>query len=85
MRLPVLNRRPLSCQELVELVTDYLEDALVPRRRRAVEAHLAACADCTAYLEQMRITIALTGQLREEDIEPEAMDELMQLFRDWKG
>ena len=75
----------MNCIQLVELVTDYLEGALTPRRRRAVEAHLAACVNCTAYLEQMRVTIALTGQLREDDVEPEAMDELMQLFRDWKN
>jgi anti-sigma factor RsiW len=83
MRLPRLARRPLSCQELVELVTDYLEGALAPRQQRAVETHLAGCPNCTQYLAQMRVTIALTGQLREEDVPPEAIDELVALFRDW--
>jgi len=81
----LLTRRPLSCQELVELLTEYLEGALPPRRQRAVAAHLVKCADCAAYLEQMSVTIALTGRLREDDVEPAAMDELMELFRDWKG
>jgi len=60
----------MACRELVELVTDYLEDALSRRDRRRFEAHLAGCPHCTLYLEQFRETIALTGTLREEDISP---------------
>ena len=47
--------------------------------------HLGDCPNCHAYLEQMKVTIALTGRLREEDVEPAAMDELMDVFKDWKG
>ena len=83
--MKLLSRRSLSCQELVELLTDFLEGALPSRRQRAIEAHLMKCDDCRAYLDQMRTTIALTGRLREDDIEPVAMDELMALFRDWAG
>ena len=74
----------LSCQELVELVTDYLEDALLPAERARFEAHLATCDGCTHYLEQMRLTIAAVGHLTEESIEPSARVELLQLFRNWK-
>jgi anti-sigma factor RsiW len=81
--MSLLLRRSLSCQELVELLTDYLDGALSWSRGKAVDAHLAGCADCTAYLEQFRATIALTGRLRVEDVEPAAMDELLDRFRDW--
>ncbi len=74
----------LSCQELVELVTDYLEDALTSGERARFEAHLAGCKGCTNYLQQMRATIRVLGQLTEEAIEPQARDELLRLFRDWK-
>jgi anti-sigma factor RsiW len=48
----------LSCQELVELVTDYLEGVLDPSRLAALDAHLAACDGCDTYVEQMRQTVA---------------------------
>jgi predicted anti-sigma-YlaC factor YlaD len=81
----VLRRRGLSCQELVELVTDYLEGTMSPRQRARMDEHLAACRDCTAYLDQMRRTIELTGHLRVDDVEPAAMDTLLAAFRDWKA
>ena len=74
----------LTCQELVELVNDYLEGALSPDDRQRFEAHLAACGGCQNYLEQMRRTIAATGALTEDTISEEAEDELLRLFRDWK-
>ena len=79
------RRTAVSCQQLVELLTDYLEGALPRRRERAVKAHLEECGDCSAYLEQFRTTIALTGRLREEDVPPEIMDELLAAFREWTG
>jgi anti-sigma factor RsiW len=75
----------LSCQELVELVTDYLEGRLSWSDRQRVETHLAACDGCGAYLDQMRTTIALTGTLREEDLGPELRDALLEAFRAWKS
>jgi anti-sigma factor RsiW len=48
----------LTCQELVELVTDYLEGVLDPSRLAALDAHLAACDGCDTYVEQMRQTVA---------------------------
>jgi len=72
------------CQEVVELITDYLEDALPRAQRRRLEAHLADCEHCTEYLEQMRATIRLTGRLREEDLTPEMREEFGELYRRWR-
>ena len=74
-----------TCQELVELVTDYLEDALDEERRVRVESHLAECEGCRAYLEQMRATIAATGRLREADVPDESVAPLTQAFREAIG
>lgn len=73
----------LPCRELVELVTDYLEDRLSPRDRARFEAHLADCELCRTYLEQFRQTIRLLGRLPEESISPEARDRLLEAFRGW--
>ena len=56
----------MDCQELVELVTDYLEGALPPRRAREVEEHLQDCVDCLRYLGQMQLTARLLGRLTED-------------------
>ena len=74
----------LSCQELVELVTDYLEGALDDRDLRAFERHLEHCHGCSAYLEQLRATIRLTGTLRPDDLSLDAETTLLQAFRDWR-
>jgi predicted anti-sigma-YlaC factor YlaD len=73
----------LTCQELVELVTDYLEDALEPVERARFEAHLADCSGCRAYLAQMRTTLELVGATAELDTRPE-VTALLERFRDWK-
>ena len=74
----------LTCKELVELVTDYLEGALCETERSRFEAHLADCADCPRYLDQMRLTITLTGRLAAEEISPAARAALLAGFRSWK-
>jgi anti-sigma factor RsiW len=73
----------LSCQELVELVTDYLEGALPPGDLRRFEEHIEGCGKCTTYLAQMRETIRVTGTLTPEDLSPAAEHELLALFSDW--
>lgn len=75
----------MTCQELVELVTGYLDDALAPLDRVRFDAHIAGCDGCTAYLEQMRLTIATLGRLRADDLTPDAAGDLLTLFRDWRG
>ena len=84
MRMLAL-RRELVCQEMVELITDYLEGTLPRSQRRRFEAHLAACENCTEYLAQMRATIAATGQLRADDLTPEMREEFGSLFRHWQS
>jgi anti-sigma factor RsiW len=74
----------LSCQELVELVTDYLDGVLPPAERARFEAHIADCDGCRAFLEEIRATIALTGTLEPEQLAPEAEAGLLEAFRDWK-
>ena len=74
----------LSCQELTELVTDYLEDALRPAEHARFEEHLAECGNCEIYLEQIRSTIRLTGTLAPEELSPEAEEALLHAFRDWR-
>ena len=74
----------LTCAELVELVTDYLEGALSPEDSDRFERHLDDCSGCTAYVEQFRETIRLTGRLREQDVPSEARDALLAEFADWK-
>jgi anti-sigma factor RsiW len=75
--------RGLTCQELVELVTEYLEATLPASDREHVENHLSLCRGCADYLEQMRQTIAAAGRLREEELDPKMRDQLMDLFREW--
>jgi len=85
------NREPvmiianeLTCQHLVEVVTDYLEGALSSEQRVAFENHIADCPYCAEYLDQMRLTIALTGSVDAEDLSVLALDTLLGAFRDWK-
>jgi anti-sigma factor RsiW len=73
----------LTCQELVEIVSDYLEGALSPDERERFEAHLEICEGCRRYLDQMRTTILVAGRLNEKDLDPSAKDRLVQLFREW--
>lgn len=74
----------LTCRELVELVTDYLEGAMPQPERARFEEHLAVCDGCTTYLDQIRTTIRLAGALTEETIPAAAKDELLQAFRSFK-
>lgn len=78
-----LFSREMACQELVELVTAYFDGSLSRRDRRRFDAHIRGCEHCTAYLEQMRLLIAATGRLTEEDIPTDARDELLATFRGW--
>jgi anti-sigma factor RsiW len=74
----------LTCHELVELVTDYLEDALPPAERARFDSHVKGCDPCLAYLRLMRTTLDLLGRLAPEDIEPDVERTLLRAFRTWK-
>jgi len=74
----------LTCAELVMLVTEYLDGALSDEDRARFEEHAEACPDCGDHLDQMRLTIAAAGRLREEQIPAGAQRALLDAFRDWK-
>jgi anti-sigma factor RsiW len=73
----------MPCQELVEVITDYLEGALPERDRNRFEEHLEACGKCQEYVAQFRRTIAAVGVVRESELDPEVRAGLMEAFRGW--
>ena len=75
----------LTCQELVELVTEYLDDVLPPSERSRFEAHLKDCGPCRSYLHQMRTTIDLVGRLTPADLDLAMERTLLDAFRGWKS
>jgi hypothetical protein len=74
----------VTCQEVVELVTDYLERALPADEASLFEQHLNFCEGCIVYVEQIRATAETAGRVREEDVPPETKEKLMAAFREWK-
>jgi anti-sigma factor RsiW len=74
----------MACQELVEVITNYLEGTLPERDQARFEAHLLTCSPCREYVEQMRITIRLAGRVTVESISPRVRDELLRAFRRMK-
>jgi anti-sigma factor RsiW len=79
-----LRNRDLVCQQAIELLTDYLEGSLSRRQRLRLERHLRACPNCSNYLEQIRLTVRLTGAIAPEELVPDAVDDLTQLYRRWR-
>ncbi len=78
-RLP----RELTCRQVVEIVTDYLEGRLPLEQQTHFEQHLAYCTGCTEYLRQVRSTIA-AARLPPEPPSPQVERELLKLFRKWE-
>ena len=79
-----MPRGELTCGELVELVTDYLERRLPAAERRRFEDHLDRCGGCRAHVDQMRATVELAGRLLESDLTPARREMLLAAFRGWK-
>ena len=75
----------LTCQALAELVSSYVGGVLEPSLHAGVVEHLSGCQDCTVYVEQMRTTIAVTGEIAAGDVTPQVRDALLELFRGWAG
>jgi anti-sigma factor (TIGR02949 family) len=74
-----------KCQEMIEVVTDYLDDGMPPEERQRFERHLSYCAGCSTYVEQMRETIRQTGTIpREESLPPSLREEIVAQFRNWR-
>ena len=74
----------MTCQEMVELVTSYMEGALPAEEQERFRMHIEMCRGCDHYLGQIEDTIRATGQLREETVPREALDRLLDAFREWK-
>jgi anti-sigma factor RsiW len=72
-----------TCQELAEFLTDYLEGVLTAAERASFDRHLSGCSNCTLYIEQMRLTIAVSRRIRPDEIPPGVRDELLLAFREW--
>jgi anti-sigma factor RsiW len=75
----------MACNELVEVVTDYLEGTLTEKDRMRFEAHLTECPYCAQYVEQFRETISATGELTPDSIPAERRAELLEAFRGWRN
>jgi anti-sigma factor RsiW len=75
----------MTCRQVVELMTDYLDGALSAGDRARFEEHMAGCDGCTAYLAQLRMTREVVGRLAQVSIPKTVEDELVKAFRNWKG
>jgi predicted anti-sigma-YlaC factor YlaD len=84
MNMANLNQDELNCQEVVELVTDYLEQALLPEMQAQFEKHVADCPGCDTYIEQLQQTIMMLRKLSAQSMFPETKQELLEIFRKWK-
>ena len=74
----------ITCQEVVELVTDYLETALPADETSLFEQHLNFCEGCVWYVEQMRTTVEMVGRIRPDDLPDDTREQLLTAFRDWR-
>lgn len=78
------NDQVMACQELVEVITDYIEGTLPAADRKRFDAHLTTCDPCREYLEQMRVLTRLSGGLTVQTIEPATRESLVNAFRRWR-
>ena len=74
----------VSCRQVVDLVTEYLDGALNRDRAALFEQHLNFCDGCVTYVDQLRLTVATVGQVGEDDVPAEARERLVRAFRDWR-
>jgi anti-sigma factor RsiW len=78
------RRKELVCREAVELVTAYLDEALTPDQRAALERHLAGCPHCSEYFEQIRAVRKTAARVEPEDLSADARRDLMSLYQRWR-
>ena len=81
--VPIGGRRPLACRDVVELVSDYLDEALTPAVRTRLEEHLRSCRNCAAYLQQMRTTVRALARLAAPALGRGERDALVARYRTW--
>lgn len=85
LRFRRIDGHDITCRQAVALVTAYLDGNLSRGERDLFEAHLADCEHCTEHLRQIRATVALTGRIRDEDLDPRAREDLVDLYRRWRA
>jgi anti-sigma factor RsiW len=78
------RRRALVCRDAVALMTAYLDGDLGERDRERLESHLADCPHCSEYLAQLRVTIDTLGHVDVDELSDDAVDDLVQLYRQWQ-
>ena len=78
-----MNSAPLTCAELVEIVTEYLEGTMPTELRQRFDDHLALCDGCTEYVEQIRETVLALGSISEDNLSDPGRQALLDAFRDW--
>ncbi len=83
--MPDVSSTEMTCRELVEVLTDYLEGRLAEPARTLLEEHLHTCQACVMYIEQFRLTIATMGELRDDEIPDDQRDALLEAFRGWNA
>ena len=73
--------RRLTCQDVVELATEYFEGSLPAAHSERFAGHVAGCRGCQAYLRQLRITVDIVHTA----VDPEPIDRaaLISAFRQW--
>ena len=74
----------ITCQQVVALVTAYLDGVLPLDDHAKFEAHMGECPMCREHLRQIEATILVTGEIREQDLDPLAREDLMDLYRRWR-
>jgi anti-sigma factor RsiW len=79
-----VSDRQLTCEELVEIVTEYLDGGLSDAERERFEEHVVVCSGCANYLDQIRMTIEIAGRVTVDDLMEETKTELLAAFKDWK-
>jgi len=85
MSTPTARAPEISCKQLVELVTEYLEGTMPAGERARFEGHLEACDGCSTYVEQMRETISALGHIPPESLSAGAERSLLDAFRGWRS
>ncbi len=79
-----MSDQQLTCEELVEIVTEYLDGGLSDAERERFEEHVVVCSGCANYLDQIRMTIEIAGRVTVDDLMEETKTDLLAAFKDWK-
>jgi anti-sigma factor RsiW len=79
-----MSMAPMDCNELVELVTAYLDGALDPDTRARVDMHLLDCDGCANYLQQFRETVRTVGKISDDELDPAFRNRLLDAFKDFR-